>query len=116
MILGTTGSRSICAMRGRILFPVTEGALKRELKRLGYSSDVGEDELVSELDAVLTRITKERDVDYTGPLAGTKVGLYQFQGRKILVTEGPHFIEAEEGPWADVGEVDSRVAGAGGGC
>lgn len=79
--------------------PVSESSLKRELKSLGFCADVDKRDLVSEMDALILRVQKERNVHYAGPLAGHKVGMLQFQGRRVLVTESPTFIEAEEGPW-----------------
>lgn len=75
---------------------VSESSLKRELKSIGFCHEVGKSELVSELDRQLLKIQKERNVHYAAPLAGYPVGVLKFQGRRILITEAPTFIEPDE--------------------
>ncbi|MEA3207878.1 MAG: hypothetical protein QOE70_935 [Chthoniobacter sp.] len=79
--------------------PVTEANLKRMLKGDGYSHETEEDEALSEIDALLNKVQKEKDVEYAGPLAGHATGHYTIQNRRVLVTEGPKLIEPVEGPW-----------------
>lgn len=78
---------------------VSESSVKREFKASGICADVAKTELVSELDRLILRVQKERNVHYAGPLAGQNTGLLNFQGRRVLVTESPTFVQPEQGPW-----------------
>ena len=53
----------------------------------------------SHIDLVMEYIQRERHVDYAGPLAGKRVGVYDVQGRRILVTSSPRLIEPRAGEW-----------------
>lgn len=79
--------------------PVAESALKRELKAAGFCAHTQEHELLSPLDRFLLKAQKERNVHYAGPLAGHAAGLMTCQGRRVLITESPTYLPAEEGPW-----------------
>lgn len=47
----------------------------------------------------MTHIQRERHLDYAGPLAGKRVGVYDVQGRRILVTSSYRLIEPVVGEW-----------------
>ncbi len=74
--------------------------IRSELKEQGHSDKVLDGERVSPIDKFLNRVRRCHDVDYAGPLAGYQAGIYSFQNRRVLVTEGPHFIEPMEGSWS----------------
>ncbi len=76
---------------------VSEGNLKTSLKRTGFCGDTPRDKFLSEVDEVMDDVRKTRDVEYAGPLAGYPTGSYVIENRRVLVTESPKFIEAEDG-------------------
>jgi hypothetical protein len=87
--------------RGEVL-PVlswSEKDVKRELRLAGVSSRASDGKAHSQADLVMAHIQRERHVDYAGPLAGKRIGVYEAQGRRILVTTSPRLIEPRAGDW-----------------
>lgn len=78
---------------------VSPNDLKRQLKGHGFSPHVAPDALLSDIDIMINKTQTQKNVDYAGPLAGHKAGIFDFEGRRVLVTNSPRFIEAKEGPW-----------------
>ena len=76
---------------------MNETGAKRDLRLMGYSQVIPEDELVSPLDRILNNIQKTQHVAYAAPLAGHPAGLYDINGDKILATKSPKLIEPVEG-------------------
>lgn len=81
-----------------------EGDLKRNLRIAGVRCKANDDpstigKAYSQTDLVLNYVQQERHVDYAGPLAGKKIGVYAAQERKILVTSSPRMIEPATGKW-----------------
>jgi hypothetical protein len=66
-----------------------EKDVKRELRLAGVYSRASDGKAFSQADLVMNYIQRERHVDYAGPLAGKRVGVYSAQGRRILVTSSP---------------------------
>ncbi len=91
--------------------PVTEGNLKRHLRKAGFASEVPKGVLVSEIDGIIDEVQTTRDVEYAGPLAGYGTGEYKVQTRRVLVTEGPRLIEPEDGPWPTLGKLWENLLG-----
>jgi hypothetical protein len=79
--------------------PVNETGIRRHLRAAGVSNHCNDDEVVSALDRTLIMLQQERDVDYAGPLAGYRTGMYEIQNRRVLVTESPVLIEPVKGEW-----------------
>jgi len=74
-----------------------ETSIKRHLKMLGYSSKTAEHASQSPLDEVLTKIERQQNVDYAGPVAGHRKGIIEMEGKMVLITEGPQLITPQEG-------------------
>ena len=72
---------------------VNETAMRRELRALGFSNKVSDGAYISPLDEMLSRITKEHDLNYAGPLAGYKAGLIEINSRRVLVMDSPRIIK-----------------------
>ena len=84
--------------------PATEQQLKRELRKLGYRNRVQSGENISQVEQKLSEIHFDRDVSFSGPVAGYKVGLIDDASGRILVTKGPKIIEPEQGDWPTIKE------------
>lgn len=76
--------------------PLTESQIQRELRNWGVDSKRW-GQTASDMDKVLSHISRTRDVAYAGPLAGHLVGLLSANGRRILVTESPRIISPVAG-------------------
>jgi hypothetical protein len=76
-----------------------EKDMKRELRLEGVYSRASEGKAHSQADLVMRYIQRERHVDYAGPLAGKRIGVYDAQGRRILVTSAPRMIEPRADDW-----------------
>ena len=77
----------------------TEVQIRRELRIFGVRSGIPEGMTASPMDAALSHLNRERDVHYAAPLAGHPTGLLKIEGQRILVTEGPRWIEPRKGEW-----------------
>ena len=77
----------------------------------GYNKDQ-EAVVRAELEDVLVTVSLENKVDYAGPVAGRKVGIREFNGTRILVTEGPKLVIPEKGDWSSLGLIFERMFGA----
>jgi hypothetical protein len=71
---------------------VNETSVKRRLKRLGFSNE-GTKGLNSEVDDLIDDVQEHKAVRFAGPVGGYDVGLYQMNGRAVLVTEPPIIME-----------------------
>lgn len=87
---------------------VNETAIKRHLKQY-HRTKPKDDSPLSELEMRLNEIQTESNVAFAGPLAGTKPGLIEYDGRLILVTEGPRFLPSVPGSWPTLGAVIENV-------
>jgi hypothetical protein len=73
-------------------------ALKQELAMAGVPIKPAEGESVSEAQRFLSYLRNNRDVDYSGPLAGRAAGLYTMAGYRALVTVSPSIPEPAATP------------------
>jgi hypothetical protein len=78
---------------------LTVGDVKRHLRHQGFPGRAEEGETLSAADRELIRIQMDASIAYAGPLAGHGHGLYEVEGRKILVTESPRKIVPAPGSW-----------------
>ena len=76
---------------------VGELALRRMLKATGFRPRARKNERVSEVDQGLLDAQLDNRIFYAGPLAGYNTGVYEIEGRLILVTDSPKLIEPVEG-------------------
>ncbi len=67
------------------------------LSEHGYEG--GRTEGTSEANRCLLRLQSEQNVAYAAPLAGHRAGLHTINGKRVLVTESPRFIEPAPGAW-----------------
>ena len=75
--------------------PYNKANLRLILRNWGIRSRAIDDEVTSPIDSFMSDCLLSKIVDYAGPLAGYKQGCYQFNERRILVTDNPHIIEAD---------------------
>ena len=75
--------------------PYNKANLRLILRNWGIRSRAIDDEVTSPIDSFMSDCLLSKIVDYAGPLAGYKQGCYQFNERRILVTNNPHIIEAD---------------------
>jgi uncharacterized protein DUF5906 len=73
--------------------------VRRILKEKGCRSEVKGKETVSEIDSLLNILQLQFDVDYAGSLAGHQRGVYDIEGKRILVKDSPVLIEPKPGEW-----------------
>ena len=98
--------------------PYTKTTLKLILKSWGLRGRVHDDELQSPIDSLIADVSYGKSVTYAGRLAGIKVGCYQMNGKRVLVTSDPVILEAKEGQFPMIesvvgqlfngGEIDQR--------
>ncbi len=80
---------------GWVMIKTTD--VRRWLKERGCRSEIKGKESVSEIDSLLTIFQREFDVDYAGSLAGHRRGVYDIEGKRILVKDSPILIEPKAG-------------------
>ena len=73
--------------------------LVRHLQKLGFSKHSKGGSPLNEIDELIMHLQKEHDIEFAGPLAGHESGLYEFDGKRILVTYSPHLINPKPGEW-----------------
>jgi hypothetical protein len=73
--------------------------VRRWLLERGFKGRPKDDENVSEVDSLLTAIQRQNDVDYAGPLAGYRAGVYVINAARILVKDSPELLRAIPGEW-----------------
>jgi hypothetical protein len=75
---------------------MSEMALRRHLKlaRFGINKDGGRD-----IDRLINECQMTRRVAYAGPLAGHRVGAFDGEGGRVLVTKPPTLITPAAGDW-----------------
>jgi hypothetical protein len=91
--------------------PATEAHVKRELRKLGYCSRVQSGENLSQVESKLSEIQLNRDIKFSGAVAGYRVGLIEDEFGRILVTSGPKIIDPKHGNWETVREFMSSLFG-----
>jgi hypothetical protein len=83
---------------------LTEGAAMAELARLDVPKE--------ERSQLLHAVRRHYSVDYAGPLAGYKSGIYTMLGSKVLVTRSPIIIKPEKGSWATLHKLLDNMFGS----
>ena len=76
-----------------------EKDMKRELRLEGVYSRASDGKAHSQADLVMRYIQRERHVDYAGPVAGKRMGVFPVQSHRILVTSSYRLIEPRAGDW-----------------
>jgi hypothetical protein len=93
--------------------PYTKTTLKLILKSWGLRGRVHDDELQSPIDSLIADVSYGKSVSYAGRLAGIKVGCYQMNGKRVLVTSDPVILEAKEGQFPMIGSVIDQLFNGG---
>lgn len=78
----------------------TESQFKRRLRQAGISSKPMDGSLTSPADEEILRLQDHHAIDYAGPLAGHREGIYVQNGHRILVTRGPELVEPVPGDFS----------------
>jgi hypothetical protein len=91
---------------------ITTQDVRRWLKERGCRSKAKGKEKVSEIDALLTSFQREFDVDYAGSLAGYRRGVYELNGKRVLVKDSPVLIEPTPGGWPLLKRIIRNMLGA----
>lgn len=87
---------------------LTEGALRRDLKKLrGLRDKVNAQngERLSPLDDAIREIEQDRRVDWTGELAGFRSGIHEVNGVRVLVTRELQLIQPRQGDWPIIRQI-----------
>ena len=57
---------------------------------------------VNPMKVAMNQITRQANIEYATQLAGYSKGIYNFDGRRILVTRSPKIISPKEGDWTTI--------------
>ena len=76
---------------------ISTDMLKKHLRSWGYATRAAPDENISQADQIMLDVQTNRDVDYSGPLAGYDAGIVECNGYRALVTKAPSRITAKKG-------------------
>jgi len=95
---------------GWIIIKISD--VRRWLEERGCGSKPKKGEKVSEIDTLLNVIQREFDVEYAGSLAGYRHGVYQVNGKRILVKDSPTLIEPRAGSWPLLRGIITNMLGA----
>lgn len=76
-----------------------ESQFKRHLKFNGYFASPGKYEVISQVEAIMTRLQHERRLDFAGNVAGYPAGIHTIAGNKILIPRGPKLLTPKRGRW-----------------
>jgi Bifunctional DNA primase/polymerase, N-terminal len=78
---------------------LTETQFKRTLRFCRLSAELIPQRFWSQIDIVIRWVQEHKIVDYVGALAGRKIGFYEENGFRILVTREAKLIEPRKGDW-----------------
>lgn len=78
---------------------LSEKDFKCELRLEGIFSRSSEGKSYSQADLVMRHLRYERNVAFAGPIAGKRIGVYEAQGKRMLVTSSPTLIQPKPGAW-----------------
>jgi hypothetical protein len=95
-----------------IWIPLTVADIKRRLKDFGYSSNIEENQTISQVDRIILGIQVRRAVDYVDSLAGYHSGIYQQEGKRILVKDSPKLIKPKAGQFPVIEKFLLRLFGS----
>jgi hypothetical protein len=93
------------------LVAIKTSDVRRWLEERGCRNKPKRKERVSEIDALLTALQRECDVDYAGSLAGYRRGVYEIGGKRILAKDSPTLIEPKPGAWPLLSGIIQRMLG-----
>ena len=85
--------------------------VRRWLVERGFNNRAKKEESVSQIDSLLTAIQRGNDVDYAGPLAGYRAGVYIINANRVLVKDSPELIVAKPGEWLLLRGIINRMLG-----
>ena len=91
--------------RGRERFlEMGASEVRRKLRKLGLrvKPDPEAGECVSQVDSVLDAATESRVVDLAASIGGTRAGVYDLPGGRVLVRESPRLIEPAPGDFTTI--------------
>jgi len=88
---------------------LTEAQFKRFLLRCGFSSTRDKTSGLSPIDLALLEYQEQKNVSWSGPLAGYRQGFYELSGTRLLVTSSPNIIEPQDIDWAMLASVIDRI-------
>jgi len=91
---------------------LNETQLARKLRIVGFSGRISKGDTASAIDRAIHTIQQDRNVHFTGPLAGYSEGLREFNGKRVLVTGGPRIIVPAEGAFETLKALFEGVLGA----
>ena len=94
-----------------VWMPQTEGQFRRHCKMHGISGRTIEGACHSPFDAFVTKLQRERGVDFAGPVAGYAPDIDEDSGFRFLVTKGPRLIIPRAGDFPLMRTVLSNVLG-----
>ena len=106
-------SRNVYILRdgSRELMQQSETQMARHLRLAGFDGRVPKNATASEVDMALAQIQNERNIHFTGPVAGYGEGMREFNGKRVLVTAGPKIIEPAAGGWETLKALFEGVLG-----
>ena len=76
--------------------------LVRHLQKLGFSKHSQGGSPLNEIDELIMHLQKQHDIEFAGPLAGHKSASYEYDGKRILVTDSPRFVKPKSGDWPTI--------------
>ncbi len=88
---------------------LTEAQFKRFLLRCGFSAARDKTTGLSPIDHALLEYQEQKNVSWSGPLAGYRQGFYELSGTRLLVTSSPNIIEPQDMDWAMLASVIDRI-------
>lgn len=74
-----------------------ENSFKRLLRSKGYRLKPNEGDNISEVEAAMLQLMNEKDVKFTGSLAGRDAGFFDENGIRFLVTDSPQLLSPQAG-------------------
>ena len=87
--------------------------IRRKLRARGYNSrpEPQRGEFISQVDAILDAATESRVIDVAVNIAGTKAGVYDQPGGRVLVRESPRLIDPKPGEFTTIDELLTGLLG-----
>jgi len=85
------------AERNGKFIAISEMAACRYLASVGYLKRKLPPAQLSAVETALLEVLRTKTVDYVGPLAGRGAGIYEIDGKRVLVTGGPRILEPDQG-------------------
>jgi hypothetical protein len=93
--------------------PLYEASYKRFLRADGVNAHPENGNPLSDIDASVMDVQKNRHISHYGPICGRNAGLLEANGQRILVTEDLRLPEPAPGSWTNLRAVIEGLLGAG---